>query len=102
MAFFLLGTFFAAMAAAGYVIEVVFGGLGLVPDRASARIPSGGVSWDYTTWLNIAFLGLAAALVIRFARTGGAGMLRMMGGAPDARAGGRSGDQGHGHEHGVG
>jgi uncharacterized protein len=100
MAFFLLGTFFAAMAAAGYVIELVFGGLGLIPDRASAKIPSGGVSWDYTTWLNIVFLILAAALVMRFARTGGARMLRMMGGQPDAAAGGRSGDQGHGH--GVG
>jgi uncharacterized membrane protein YraQ (UPF0718 family) len=82
MALFLLGTFFAAMAGAGYVIELVFGGLGLVPDRAEARIPDGGVSWDYTTWLNIVFLLLAAALVVRFTRTGGPSMLRMMGGAP--------------------
>jgi len=101
MALFLLGTFFAAMAAAGYVIELLFGGLGLIPDRASAKIPSGGVSWDYTTWLNIVFLILAAALVIRFARTGGPSMLRMMGGSPDAAPGGGSGDQGHGHDHGA-
>ena len=97
MAWFLLGTFFAAMAAAGYVIELVFGGLGLVPDRASATIPSGGVSWDYTTWLNIVFLVLAAALVIRFARTGGGRMLRMMGGAPGSAAADHGGEQGHGH-----
>jgi uncharacterized membrane protein YraQ (UPF0718 family) len=83
MAMFLLGTFFTAMAAAGYAIELVFGGLGLVPDRASARIPDQGVSWDYTTWLNIVFLLLAAALIARFARTGGLAMLRMMGGPPD-------------------
>jgi hypothetical protein len=83
MALFLLGTFYAAMAAAGYVVEFVFGGLGLIPDRASAKIPDQGVSWDYTTWLNIVFLALAATLLIRFARTGGAMMLRMMGGAPD-------------------
>src|SRR5215471_13985489 len=83
MAAFLLGTFFVAMAAAGYVVELVFGGLGLVPDRATAKIPDEGVSWDYTTWLNIVFLVLAAALVIRFARTGGGAMLRMMGGAPE-------------------
>ena len=70
MAAFLLGTFFAAMAAAGYVIELVFGGLGLVPGRAAATIPVGGVFWDYTTWLNIVFLILDGALVIRFARTG--------------------------------
>jgi hypothetical protein len=101
MAFFLLGTFFAAMAAAGYVIELLFGGLGLVPDRASAKIPSGGVSWDYTTWLNIVFLILAAALVIRFARTGGASMLRMMGGAPEAAVVSGPGEQGHGHDDGA-
>ena len=71
------------MAVAGYVIELVFGGLGLVPGRASATIPDSGVSWDYTTWLNIAFLVLAAVLVVRFARTGGGMMLKMMGGAPE-------------------
>jgi uncharacterized protein len=80
MAAFLFVTFYAAMAAAGYVIELVFGGLGLVPRRASATIPDQGVSWDYTTWLNIAFLTLAAVLITRFLRTGGLAMLRMMGG----------------------
>jgi uncharacterized membrane protein YraQ (UPF0718 family) len=84
MALFLLGTFYAAMAVAGYVVELVFGGLGLIPDPARAKIPDQGVSWDYTTWLNIAFLILAAALIIRFVRTGGVAMLRMMGGAPDS------------------
>jgi uncharacterized membrane protein YraQ (UPF0718 family) len=96
MALFLLGTFYAAMAVAGYVIELVFGGLGLIPDRARAKIPDQGVSWDYTTWLNIAFLLLAAALIIRFTRTGGPAMLKMMGGSPDA---GRPAD-GHAH-HGM-
>ena len=81
---FLLGTFYAAMAAAGYAIELVFGGLGLIPDPARAKLPDQGVSWDYTTWLNIVFLILAAALVIRFVRTGGVAMLRMMGGSPDS------------------
>jgi uncharacterized protein len=85
MALFLLGTFYTAMAVAGYVVELVFGGLGLIPSPASARIPDQGVSWDYTTWLNIIFLALAAALVIRFVRTGGVAMLRMMGGPPDTQ-----------------
>ena len=89
MALFLLGTFYAAMVAAGYVVELVFGGLGLIPDPATAKIPDQGVSWDYTTWLNIVFLFLAAALIIRFVRTGGVAMLRMMGGSP----------QDHMHEH---
>jgi uncharacterized membrane protein YraQ (UPF0718 family) len=91
MAAFLLGTFFAAMAAAAYVVELVFGGLGLIPSPASATIPDQGVSWDYTTWLNIVFLLLAAALVVRFARTGGRSMLRMMGGAPEPAGGGSGG-----------
>jgi len=84
MALFLLGTFYAAMAAAGYAVEIVFGGLGLIPDPASAKLPDQGVSWDYTTWLNIVFLILAAALIIRFVRTGGVAMLRMMSGSPDS------------------
>ena len=84
MALFLLGTFYtAAMAVAGYVVELVLGGLGLIPSPARARILDQGVSWDYTTWLNIVFLALAAALIIRFVRTGGVAMLRMMGGPPD-------------------
>jgi uncharacterized protein len=86
MALFLLGTFYATMAIAGYIVELVFGGLGLIPSPARARIPDQGVSWDYTTWLNIAFLILAAALMTRFVRTGGIAMLRMMGGAPDEEA----------------
>ena len=86
MAAFLLGTFFAAMALAGYVVELVFGGLGLVPSRASAKIPDQGVSWASTSWLNIVFLVLAAVLIARFLRTGGPAMLRMMGGRPESAA----------------
>ncbi len=98
MARFILVTFYAAMAIAGYLVEVVFGGLGLIPDRASAKIPDQGVAWDYTTWLNIAFFLLAAVLLVRFARSGGLPMLRMMNGAPDAAH--DHGSHG-GHEHGT-
>ncbi len=84
MAAFILGTFYVTMAAAGYVAEFVFGGLGLIPSRATAKIPDQGVSWDYTTWLNIVFLLVAAALLVRFVRTGGIPMLKMMGGSPDS------------------
>ncbi|MEU9795208.1 permease [Streptomyces sparsogenes] len=90
---FLLGTFYVAMVVAGYVVEIAFGGLGLVPARADARIPMEGVSWNYTTWLNIAFLLLAAVLLVRFMRTGGSSMLRMMGGSPD------TGHDHTGHDH---
>ncbi|MFC1442712.1 permease [Streptacidiphilus sp. N1-10] len=84
MTAFLAATFYAAMVVAGYLVEFAFGGLGLIPDQSRARIPMDGVSWNYTTWLNIAFLLLAAALLYRFARTGGRQMLRMMGGAPES------------------
>jgi uncharacterized membrane protein YraQ (UPF0718 family) len=84
MALFLLGTFYASMALAGYAVDAVFGGIGLIPDRARAVIPDQGVSWDYTTWLNIVFLLLAVVLVIRFVRSGGVMMLKMMGGGPAA------------------
>jgi uncharacterized membrane protein YraQ (UPF0718 family) len=96
MALFIFGTFYAAMAGAGYIIEIIFGGLGLIPSPSSAKIPDQGVSWDYTTWLNIAFLALAAVLVIRFARTGGGMMLTMMGGPPEPAAAGDGTSSGHG------
>ncbi|MFJ2954569.1 permease [Streptomyces sp. NPDC087270] len=96
MALFILGTFYLAMAVAGYVVELLFGGLGLIPDQADARIPMQGVRWNYTSFLNIAFLVLAAALLVRFFRTGGAGMLRMMGGAPDADDAEHADHAGHG------
>jgi uncharacterized membrane protein YraQ (UPF0718 family) len=86
MALFLLATFYAASVAAGYVVEVLFGVLGLVPAGRHARIEEAQVTWNYTTYLNIAFLVLAAVLVLRFFRTGGRGMLAMMGGGPDDMA----------------
>ena len=85
MTLFLLGTFYLTMVIAGYAVELVFNGLGLVPDQADAKVPMDGVSWNYTTFLNIAFLVLAAVLVVRFLRTGGLSMLRMMGGGPDSQ-----------------
>jgi uncharacterized protein len=78
MAGFLLVTFYAAMAAAAFVVEVVFGALGLIPQARNARVVETSITWDYTTWLNIVFLVLAALLVWRFVRTGGPEMLRMM------------------------
>lgn len=75
---FILATFYAAMAVAALIVEVVFGALGLVPEERRAQVVEASVTWNYTTWLNIAFLVLAALLVWRFLRTGGREMLRMM------------------------
>jgi uncharacterized protein len=79
----LLGIFYATMVAAGYIVEFLFGALGLIPATRSARIAPAGVTWNYTTILNIVFLLVAAGLVIRFFRSGAGPMLKMMNGAPD-------------------
>ncbi len=79
----LLAIFYATMVLAGYAIEILFGGLGLVPGERDADVTEQAITWNYTTYLNIVFLAVAAALVIQFLRTGGRSMLAMMGGSPD-------------------
>ncbi|MBN9107208.1 MAG: permease [Pseudonocardia sp.] len=83
VAVLLAGSLWVTAAVAGYVVELIFGVTGLTPDRADAHLPDEGVSWNYTTWLNIVFLLVAAVMVWRFVRTGGLPMLRSMGGAPE-------------------
>lgn len=83
MALFLLGTIYAASVLAGYAVEIIFGVLGLIPSERHANVEMAQVSWNYTTFLNIAFIVLAVVLVIRFIRTGGRQMLAMMGGRPE-------------------
>jgi hypothetical protein len=39
---------------------------------------SEGIRWNYTSYLNIIFLVFAIILVVRFLRTGGPAMLKMM------------------------
>jgi uncharacterized membrane protein YraQ (UPF0718 family) len=87
----LLGTFYITMVGAGYLVEIIFGAANLVPEHRDVMVMEQGITWNYTTWLNIAFLILTAVLLIRFVRTGGIPMLRMMGGAPDV--------EGAGHDH---
>ena len=79
----ILGIFYVAMVLAGYAVEFAFGGLGLIPAERTARVAETGITWNYTTILNIVFLLLAAALLIRFFRSGGRAMLTMMGGSPE-------------------
>ncbi|HET9254196.1 MAG TPA: permease, partial [Pseudonocardiaceae bacterium] len=44
MAFFLLGTFFAAMTGAGYAVELIFGAAGLIPGQRAAQVMEAGIS----------------------------------------------------------
>ena len=75
---YILATFYVTMAAAGYVVEWLFEALGIIPTNRNVVAITEGIQWNYTTVLNIIFLVLAAVLVIRFVRTGGTQMLKMM------------------------
>jgi uncharacterized membrane protein YraQ (UPF0718 family) len=79
MAGFIVATFYATMVAAGLVVEFVFQGIGLQPTVRNAKVVTAHVSWNYSTFLNIVFLAVAAALSWRYFRRGGGwAMLKMM------------------------
>lgn len=70
--------FYVSMALAALAVEFIFGALHLIPQQRSVQIMEESIHWNYTSVLNIVFLMLAVVLVIRFLRTGGPEMLRMM------------------------
>ncbi len=95
MAGFLLATFYLTMVAAGLIVEFVFQGLGLVPHERHAKVVQASVTFNYTSVLNILFLGFAAALIWRYFRHGGGiTMLKMMNRPMGDGAA-------HGHSHGA-
>jgi uncharacterized membrane protein YraQ (UPF0718 family) len=91
MTAFLLGSFYATMVLAGLAVELVFQGLDLDRKARDAKVMEARVAWNYTTYLNILFLLVAAVLVWRyFRRGGGLAMLRLMN---------RPGEHEHAHSH---
>lgn len=98
-AFRITAVFYGAMVLAGYAVELIFTPLGLVPSNRDVAIVETGISWNYTTFLNIAFLALAAVLLVVFVRSGSWSMLRMMGGAPAEASDGGEQDHAHSHHH---
>jgi YHS domain-containing protein len=54
--------FYVVMAAAGLIVEGLFSLLGLVPTTRPETIAAAHFEWNYTTWLNIAFLIVLAVL----------------------------------------
>lgn len=78
MMWFILGTFYVSMAAAALVVEFAFQWIGLIPAHGGARVLEVAISFNYTTVLNVICLALAVVLIVRFMKTGGPGMLRMM------------------------
>jgi uncharacterized membrane protein YraQ (UPF0718 family) len=83
MMLFILATFYVTMVTAGYAVELIFAAAGLIPTTRNATVLNPTISWNYTTYLNIVFITAAAILIWRFFRTGGAMMLKMMGGNPE-------------------
>jgi uncharacterized protein (TIGR03382 family) len=58
----ILGVMWVVMAAAGLIVQGMFSAAGLVPSRATGQVAPTSFRWDYTTYLNIVFLALFAAL----------------------------------------
>src|SRR5712692_2797329 len=87
---FLFASFYAAMVGAALLVEFIFDALGLIPAARAAKVVEASITLNYTTALNVGFLIVAALLLVRFFRTGGPAMLRMMGG---------SSEHGHHHDH---
>ena len=71
MTAFLGLTFYVAMAGAAYLVQGLFGVLGLIPTDRHALVVEASISLNYTSVLNVVFLTLAAVLIWRFRRTGG-------------------------------
>ena len=78
MSVFLLATFYAAIASAAFMIELLFQTLHLIPSQRNAQVLDASIHFNYTTVLNILFLIWTAILLRRFLQTGGVDMLRMM------------------------
>jgi hypothetical protein len=97
----LLVLFYAAMATAALAVEWIFIALGLTPHaHAAGMAMEMSFRWDHTALLNIVFLAIAALLLWRFFRSGGAGMLRHMNEPMDEGHMDHSGHDGH-HDHGA-
>ncbi len=89
-------TFYVTMALAGYIVEFLFAILGIIPQNRQIAAISEGLQWNYTTLLDILALMLALVLSLRFIRTGGGAMLKLMN-RPE-----RELEQGYGHTHAHG
>ena len=86
MSLYLLGVSYAAMALAGFLVGGAFQVLGLAPNNHHVTVFETQPSWNYTTFLDIAFLVLMAVMAWRFVRTGGIDMLRAHSRRPAAGA----------------
>ena len=83
---YLLAVSYVAMALAGFLVGGAFQLLGLAPTNHHVTVFETQPTWNYTTFLNIAFLVLMAVLAWRFVTTGGIEMVRAHSRRPQAEA----------------
>jgi uncharacterized protein len=88
---YLFAVSYATMVLAGLAIGGLFTVLHLTPANRAITVFQTTIAWNSDTFLDIAFLLVIALLAIRFLRTGGIEMLRMMEQKPGAT---------HAHSHG--
>ena len=86
MSLYLLGVSYLAMALAGFLVGGAFQLLGLAPTNHHVTVFETQPTWNYTSFLDIAFLILTAVLAWRFYTTGGLEMLRSHAGKPAQEA----------------
>jgi uncharacterized membrane protein YraQ (UPF0718 family) len=86
---------YLTMSVSGLIVGLLFNATGLTPTNRAVKVFDSGISWDYNTFLNIAFLALIAVLLMRFLRTGGPMMLAEMNAPPSGR------EHPATHQHGV-
>ena len=78
VAAYLFAVSYVTMVAAGLAVGLAFTALGWVPGSRNVTAFDTTVSWDPTTYCNIVVLAVITVLLVRFLRTGGVAMLRMM------------------------
>jgi len=98
MALFLAVTSYAAMVVAAMAVEGLFSLLHLIPTERHALVLDPHITWNYTSVLNVIFLGVSSLLLWRFLKTGGPEMLAMMD-SSEVRSGNESSAHDHHHGH---
>jgi len=75
-------SFYVTMVIAGWLTELIFSLVGIIPKTHHVAAIGEHVTLNYTTILNIIFICFAGWLVVRFISTGALPMLKMMEGDP--------------------
>jgi uncharacterized protein len=66
VAIYIVLIFYASMVAAGVIVDLIFAAAGLIPQgaRAMNSIEHATITWNYTTWLDLVAVAVAASFLI--------------------------------------